>query len=69
VLERNVGGTERLARIGIGSVLVFVGVAGALALQRTLAGGAVALFGGGLLTSGVASRCMVNELLGLDTTE
>ncbi|WP_135819839.1 YgaP family membrane protein [Halostella litorea] len=69
MFDRNVGGTDRLARIGLGSVLVFVGTAVALALERPLVGAAVALFGAGMLASGVARRCLVNELLGLDTAE
>lgn len=69
MLERNVGGNDRFARIGFGSVFVFVGVVLALALGATLVGALVALFGGGLLASGVACRCMVNELLGIDTAE
>ncbi|WP_121822202.1 YgaP family membrane protein [Halostella salina] len=69
MLDRNVGGTDRVARIGFGSVFVFVGAVVALALQRPLVGAATALVGVGLLASGLACRCLVNELLGLDTTE
>ncbi|WP_138797028.1 DUF2892 domain-containing protein [Halostella sp. PRR32] len=69
MLERNVGGNDRLARIGFGSVFAFVGVVAAVALREPLVGALVALFGGGLLASGVACRCMVNELLDIDTAE
>jgi hypothetical protein len=69
MLERNVGGTDRLARIGFGSVLVFVGTVLALALASPLVGAALALFGAGLLASALARRCLVNELLGVDTSE
>jgi len=69
MLDRNVGGTGRIARIGFGSVLVFVGAVAALALRRPLVGTVVALVGGGLLLSGLARRCLVNELFGVDTTK
>ncbi len=50
-------------------MFAFVGVVAAVALREPLVGALVALFGGGLLASGVACRCMVNELLDIDTAE
>ncbi|NHN47437.1 DUF2892 domain-containing protein [Halostella sp. JP-L12] len=69
MLERNVGGTDRLARLGFGSVLVFIGTVVALAVEWPLVGALTGLFGGGLVASALARRCLVNEIVGVDTSE
>ena len=66
VLERNVGGTDRIARAVVGIALVAVAV-GAFLTARRGVGVAAALAGAGLLFNAATQFCGVNALLGIDT--
>jgi hypothetical protein len=74
-MQRNVGGNDRLARFGIGAVLVTLGVAGYAGvisvavgpLPQALTAVVLALFGVVLLVTGGLQYCPLNQLLGVDT--
>ncbi|ELZ09117.1 hypothetical protein C479_12047 [Halovivax asiaticus JCM 14624] len=73
-MEKNVGGTDRTMRLVVGSILALVGVAilaGWLGVGGTLGTGlgVLALLAGlVLLFTGVTQLCVVNRLLGIDTS-
>ncbi|MEF8791600.1 MAG: DUF2892 domain-containing protein [Haloarculaceae archaeon] len=74
-MEKNVGGTDRIARLVIGPVLVLAGVAGYAGLlvlavgpfPQALTSVIVFLVGGILLVTGLVRKCPLNRALGLDT--
>jgi hypothetical protein len=74
-MKKNVGGTDRLARLVIGPVLVLVGIAGyagllSLAvgpLPQALTSVIVFLIGTVLLVTGLVQKCPLNRLLKLNT--
>lgn len=73
-MEKNVGGTDRTARLVVGPLLALIGIAilgGWLTLASGTLGtalGAIALVVGVvLLFTGVTQLCVVNRLLGVDT--
>ena len=70
VTEPNVGGLDRVARVGVGAVLAVVGftllLAGTMPLYY---GGAVLLVAIVLLTTAATQHCLVNEALGRNTCE
>jgi len=74
-MQKNVGGTDRIARLVIGPVLILAGVAGyagllALAvgpLPQALVAGIVLLVGAVLLVTGVVQQCPLNSVLGFNT--
>lgn len=74
-MKKNVGGTDRIARLVIGPLLVLAGIAGyagllALAvgpLPQALTSVVVFLVGTILLVTGLVQRCPLNQLIGLDT--
>jgi hypothetical protein len=65
-MHQNVGRTDQLIRIGVGSALVFAGI-GRLARGRRLAPTALLAGGAVLLETAVTRTCPINHLLGLDT--
>lgn len=66
-MEANVGETDRLVRIGVGSMLIAVGTILGLAIELSGVALLVGLAGVALLLSGVACRCSVYALLGKNT--
>lgn len=68
--EPNVGGLDRIARVGVGAILAVVGfsllLAGSLPLYY---GGTVLLVAVVLLTTAATQRCLLNEALGRNTCE
>ena len=74
IMEKNVGGYDRIARAIFGPVLIIVGAA-SLAGFLTIAagtlglviGGAALLVGGVLATTAVTQKCPLNNLLGINT--
>lgn len=74
-MKKNVGGTDRLARLVVGPILILAGVAGyagllALAvgpLPQALTAGIVVLVGVVLLVTGVVQQCPLNSVLGFNT--
>jgi len=74
-MERNVGGYDRIARLGIGAVLVLVGIAGYVGfvrvaygpLPQALTSVALAVIGVILLVTGVTQVCFLNRLIGRNT--
>jgi hypothetical protein len=66
MFERNVGGTDRIARGVLGTMLAVVAV-GALLAGRRSAGVAATLGSAGLLFNFATGRCGMNKLLGIDT--
>lgn len=73
-MEENVGGTDQLLRILVGAVLGLVSLAQLAELQQlsplpmwlSPVLGVLALI---LLGTGLSKRCMINDLLGRDTSE
>jgi hypothetical protein len=74
-MNRNVGGTERIVRLGSGAVLLLGGIAGYAGALRLAVGPfpqaltAVVLvaFGLILLATGGLQYCPINQLLGRDS--
>lgn len=73
-MQKNVGGYDRIARLGIGPVLVLVGIAalvGWISLATGTLGVAIAalaiVVGAVLLVTALTRVCFVNSLLGIDT--
>lgn len=74
-MKKNVGGMDRIARLGIGSVLVLAGIAGyagvlALAVgpfPQALTSVLLVLVGLILLVTGLVQVCPLNRFLGFDT--
>ncbi|CAI50688.1 DUF2892 family protein [Natronomonas pharaonis DSM 2160] len=70
MLEKNVGGLDRVARIGVGAILAVVGFSMLLAESLSiLYGGVVLLVALVLLATAATQRCLLNKLLGADTTK
>lgn len=73
-VQNNVGGTDRIARLVVGPVLILAGIvgyAGLLALTvgplpQTLASVVVVLTGTILLVTGIVQKCPLNQLLGFN---
>ncbi len=76
-MERNVGGLDRQARLVVGPLLVVAGIVVGLELldlglgsTAVVALGAVlVVIGAVLVGSGVAQKCPVNAVLGINTCE
>ncbi|MFC3960064.1 YgaP family membrane protein [Halovivax cerinus] len=72
-MKKNVGGTDRTARLVVGPILALVGVAilgGWIGLGGTLGtvlGALAVLVGVVLLFTGATQVCVLNRLLGVDT--
>ncbi|QIB73178.1 DUF2892 domain-containing protein [Halogeometricum borinquense] len=73
-MEKNVGGYDRIARLVVGLLLVIVGAAAVAGLFTiatgtlglVLAGGALVV-GAVLLTTGLTQKCLLNDVIGMDT--
>jgi len=68
MVDENVGGTDRLLRIGFGAIALFLGVGTATLLRRPVAGGILVVLGGILLGTALARRCPINRARGVDTS-
>ena len=76
-MEKNVGGMDRIVRLGVGVVLLAVGLAGFAELFTyeigpitTMIGSAIlAVLGLILVVTGALQQCVINSLLGIDTSE
>ena len=74
-MNKNVGGTDRVARLVLGVVLIVAGIAGYAGLlplavgplPQALTAVVVFVLGAVLLATGLARRCLLNRLVGLDT--
>lgn len=74
-MQKNVGGTDRIARLVLGPVLILAGVAGYAGLftlavgplPQALTAVVVFLVGAVLLVTGLVQKCPMNRLLGFDT--
>jgi uncharacterized membrane protein len=74
-MKKNVGGTDRIARLVVGPLLILLGIAGyagllALAvgpLPQALTSVILFLVGVILLVTGVVQKCPINRIVGLDT--
>ena len=68
--ERNVGGLDRIARVGVGAVLAVVGFSlVAAGTTPVYYGGVVLLVAVALLTTAATQRCLVNQALDRNTCE
>jgi hypothetical protein len=70
-MDKNVGGIDRVTRLGVGGLLVFAAAAalgGFLGLSAVIAGVALAV-GLILLVTGGVQICPLNEIAGIDTYE
>lgn len=70
MVEKNVGGLDRVARVGIGAVLAVVGFS--LLVVETMPlyyGAAVLLVALVLLATAATQHCMINQALGRNTCE
>lgn len=70
-MDQNVGGVDRTARLVIGPLLVVAGIAVLLGVVAggQILGGVLIAAGAVLLATGVTRRCVINRLLGVDTSE
>lgn len=74
-MKKNVGGTDRMARLVLGPVLIVAGIAGYAGLlplavgplPQALTAVIVFVLGAILFATGLARRCLLNRLVGLDT--
>lgn len=66
-MDRNVGRTDRRARIAAGAALVGAGVA--TGPRSPLKSTAAVGVGGTMLATGLTGRCPAYEVVGVDTTE
>lgn len=74
-MKKNVGRTDRIVRLAIGSLLALVGVLGYagfvnlafLGVGQALAAVAVALVGAILLVTGATGVCLIYRVVGTDT--
>lgn len=74
-MKKNVGGTDRIARLIIGSVLVLAGISGYIGLltlavgplPQALTSVVVFLVGAILLVTGTVQKCPINGLIGFNT--
>lgn len=74
-MNRNVGGTERIVRLGIGALLVLLGIAGYAGALRVAVGPlpqavtavALVLIGLILLATGGLQYCPINQVFGRDS--
>jgi hypothetical protein len=74
-MELNVGGTDRVVRLAVGSALLLLGAGGYLGVVRlaigpvpqALASIVAILVGFVLFATGVARKCPLNRLLGVNT--
>lgn len=62
-MDRNVGGFDRLGRLGLAAILLVVGYRNR---NRTL-GTLAFIAGSDILATAVIQRCPVNAVLGIDT--
>ncbi|SIS10777.1 YgaP family membrane protein [Natronorubrum thiooxidans] len=63
-MDKNVGGFDRMLRIGLGIVLLVVGYR-----NRDRTGGTLAFIAGSdIIGTAIIQRCPVNALVGLDTS-
>jgi len=75
MVEKNVGGYDRLARLAVAVPLLVVGILGVMGVTSIgtvlgVVGGIAALAGAAsLLFNVVMQRCLMNELLGINTCE
>lgn len=70
MVEKNVGGLDRVARVGVGAVLAVVGFSLLLVEAYPLYYGAVVLLVAlVLLATAATQRCAVNQALGRNTCE
>jgi hypothetical protein len=69
-MEKNVGGMDRMARLIAGplAVLAGLGVVGGTVPGGALVGGALIVVGAILSVTGATQRCVLNRLLGVDTS-
>lgn len=66
--DKNVGGLDRIARVGIGVVLAVVGFSLLLVEEMTMVyGGVILLVALILLTTAAVQKCPINQVLGIDT--
>lgn len=66
MIEVNVGGTDRMLRVGFGAIALFVGVAIVTLLARPVVGGLLVLVGVVLLKTALARHCPIYRVLDLD---
>ena len=68
MISKNVGGLDRVARIGVGSIFAVIGFSMLLAEGLPMIYGGVVLFIGlAVLATAATQRCFLNKLLGIDT--
>lgn len=74
-MNKNVGGTDRIARLIVGPILILVGIAGFAGLlvlavgplPQALTSVIVVLVGAVLLVTGLVQKCPLNGILGFNT--
>jgi hypothetical protein len=70
-METNVGGYDRTARLIIGPILLLLGIAALVEIIRlgTTLGIIVLVLGAVFTVTGVSRKCILNQLLGVNTVE
>lgn len=68
-MEKNVGGVDRIGRFVIGIVAAIAGIAALAGVWSAgaLVGGVALLIGIVLLATGATQKCVINDLLGINT--
>ncbi|MEF8785459.1 MAG: DUF2892 domain-containing protein [Haloarculaceae archaeon] len=69
-MEQNVGGLDRTARLVAGPLLALVGIAALVEVLPlgTVPGAIALLLGVVFLVTGLSRTCILNRLLGIDTS-
>ena len=70
-MEQNVGGLDRTARLVAGPILLLVGIAALVEMLPlgTAVGAIAAVIGLVFLVTGLTRTCILNSLLGIDTSK
>lgn len=74
-MQTNVGGYDRIGRLGIGAILLIVGIAGYVGVIPVAFGPApqaltslvLVVIGVVLLVTGYTQKCVLNKVLGINT--
>lgn len=74
-MKKNVGGLDRIVRLGLGSLLILVAVAGYAGITvlavgpvpQALASVIVFLIGAVLVVTGLVQKCPLSRILGINT--
>lgn len=67
-LEKNVGSADRVLRLGVGMLMIYLGLSDNVLIQDQLACVVLAAFGVVVLLSAIVGACPLYGLAGFDST-